>query len=212
MNIISNAPVVQVLQQLHQEASREFPKILKGLSKGVFRKLRPEDMKDAYIAISKGQGEFIYDFLVKKEAKNIIEFGTSFGISTLYLGAAAKQNGGKVITTEILPEKCKIARKNFEDANLSEYIEVREGDALQTLLDAPDEIDFLLLDGWNDLYLPLMKLLEPKLKKGAFIYTDNATFKSARPLMDYFYSHSGKYKSRSLYDEKGGSELTEYLG
>ena len=79
-------------------------------------KLRPEDMKDAYIAISRNQGIFLYDFLIQQKAKHIVEFGTSFGISTLYLGAAAKVNGGQVITTELLANKCKIARANFEKA------------------------------------------------------------------------------------------------
>ncbi|MEN0048122.1 MAG: class I SAM-dependent methyltransferase [Bacteroidota bacterium] len=210
MNTISYPKVISTLNQLHYEASREIGKIAKGLSKGIFRKLRPEDMKDTYIAISRQQGAYIYDLLIERKAKHIVEFGTSFGISTLYLGAAAKKNGGKVITTELLPEKCKVAQQNFEQANLLEVIDLREGDALKTLQDVETGIDFLLMDGWNDLYLPLLKLLEPKFRKGTLIYTDNASMRSAKAFIQYIRSNN-QYKSVRLKDDKGGSELSEYL-
>lgn len=209
---IQDQTILQTLNKLHSESAQEFPKIMKGLSKGIFRKLRPEDMKDAYIAISPSQGAFIYNLLIEKKAKNIIEFGTSFGISTLYLGAAARANEGKAITTEILPEKCKVALENFEQAGLSDYIELREGDAMETLKETPSPIDFLLLDGWNDLYLPLLKLLEPRFKTGILIYIDNASFRSAMPLMDYFRSNPDLYKSVGNFADKGGASLVEFVG
>lgn len=208
MRKIKDFRIQQTLNRLHNESSQEMGKIIRGLSKGIFRKLRPEDMKDAYIAISRNQGEYLYDLLIEREAKNIVEFGTSFGISTIYLAAAAKQNGGKVITTELLAEKCAVAQQNFEEAGLSDVIELREGDALRTLQHLDGDIDFLLMDGWNDLYLPLLKQLEPAFKDGTIIYTDNASFKSAKPYLDYIYSRPDKYKSQRVADDKGGSELT----
>ena len=212
MQKITDTNIIQTLNKLHQEASQQGFTLLKGLSKGIFRKLKPEDMKDAYIALSREQGEYIYDLLVKSNAKHIVEFGTSFGISTLYLGAAAKENDGQVITSELLPEKCQIAQQNFIEAGLQDWIELREGDALETLKDIKSGIDFLLLDGWNDLYLPLMKTLEPKFKKGTLIYTDNAAFPSAKPFLNYLKSNPEKYKSGRIDGVKGGSELTEFLG
>ncbi len=211
MNYIVDSSIVNTLLRLHKAASSQGFVLLKGLSRGIFRKLQPEDMKDAYISISQSQGEFLYDLLLDKQAKNIVEFGTSFGVSTIYLGAAAKKTGGKVITSELLPEKCAVAQQNFEEAGLSEMIDLREGDALETLKDVPDGIDFLLLDGWNDLYLPLFQILEPKFKKGTLIYTDNASFRSAQPFMEYLRANPQKYRSQRLHDEKGGSELTEYV-
>ncbi len=213
MYTITDNSIQNTLNDLHRQSSNEMPKIMKGLAKGIFRKLRPEDLGEAFIAITRKQGEFIYDLLLRRNAKNIVEFGTSFGISTIYLGAAAKQNDGQVITTELLANKCRVAEQNFERAGLSDVIELREGDALETLKkDLPKSIDFLLLDGWNELYLPLLKLLEPFFKKGTLIYTDNASFRSAKPLLEYFKGNESKYKSSRLYDEKGGSELTEYIG
>ena len=208
---ITDQQINQTLNRLHAEASSQGFTLLKGLSKGIFRKLRPEDMKDAYIAISRNQGQFLYDLLIQKQAKHIVEFGTSFGISTLYLAAAAKATGGKVITSELLAEKCRIAADNFKEAGLSHWIDLREGDALKTLKDVEDGIDFLLLDGWNDLYLPLLKILEPKFKKGTLIYTDNASFPSAKPFLNHLKAHPDKYQTERLQDDKGGSELTKYM-
>lgn len=101
MNTISNKETTKTLNKLHRESASEKLTIIKGALKGVFRKLRPSDMKEAYIAITREQGEYIYDLLTHKKAKNIVEFGTSFGISTIYLGAAAKK-----ITDTLLPRSC----------------------------------------------------------------------------------------------------------
>lgn len=68
---------------------------------------------DKYIPIVPQQGAFLYMQALAKGAKNIVEFGTSYGISTLYLAAAAKKNGGRVITTEHLPHKAEAARRHF---------------------------------------------------------------------------------------------------
>ncbi|MEO0473819.1 MAG: class I SAM-dependent methyltransferase [Bacteroidota bacterium] len=208
---IQDQQVLNTLLRMHQEASSQGMVIAKGLSKGIFRKLRPEDMKDAYIAISRQQGEFLYDLLYQRKARNIVEFGTSFGISTLYIAAAARQNAGRVITTELLPEKCKVAQANIDEAGLGQWVDLREGDAMQTLGNLQEPIDFLLLDGWNDLYLPLTRMLEPLLQPGCLIYTDNAAFPSAKPFLNYIRSKPEKYSSLRLQDDKGGSELTEVL-
>ncbi len=209
---IKDEKILNTLKRMHREASRQGFTIAKGLAKGIFRKLRPEDMKDAYIGLSREQGEYLYNLLLEKKARHIVEFGTSFGISTLYLGAAARLTDGQVITTELLPEKCKVARQNIAEAGLQDRIELSEGDAMKTLEDVKEGIDFLLLDGWNDLYLPLLEMLEPKFKKGTLIYTDNASFPSAKPFLNYLRSNPHKYKTGRVDQAKGGSELTEYIG
>ncbi len=208
---ISNKATIKTLDRLHKESSSEKLTIIKGALKGFFRKLRPSDMEDAYIAISKDQGEYIYDLLIREKAKNIVEFRTSFGISSIYLGAAAKENNGHVITTELLASKASIALQNFKDADVSSEIDLIVGDAIETLQNAPKNIDFLLLDGWNNLYLPLIKILEPKLKKGAYIYTDNINFSGSKSFIEYIKSHPKKYKTERLSESKGGVELTQFV-
>ena len=108
-------------------------------------------------------------------ARQVVEFGTSFGISTLHLAAGLRDNGGgRVITTEFEPSKIGRARENFVAGGLDDLIEIREGDALETLAhDLPEQIDIVLLDGAKSLYLPVLKLLEEHLRPGALIVADN---------------------------------------
>ena len=207
---IHSEKVKHTLNQLHNEASGELPSILKGLSKGIFRKLKPEDMEETFIAMNREQGLLIYKLIRAAKAKHIVEFGTSFGISTIYLAAAAKETGGKVITTELLASKAEKASLHFKMADLNDIIELRVGDAMETMIDIKEGIDFLLLDGWNDLYLPLLKLLEPKLADGCTIITDNANMPSAKPFLGYVRNHE-QYLSSPLKTSKGTTEFTVHI-
>ena len=109
-------------------------------------------------------------------ARTIVEFGTSFGISTLHLAAALRDNGGgRLIGSEFEPSKIARARANLGAGGLSDLVEIREGDALQTLArDLPNSIDLVLLDGAKSLYSPILSLLEGRLRGGARIVADNA--------------------------------------
>jgi predicted O-methyltransferase YrrM len=109
-------------------------------------------------------------------ARTIVEFGTSFGISTLHLAAALRDNGGgDLITSEFEPSKVARARHNLTTGGLTDLVEIREGDALQTLsVDLPDKIDLVLLDGAKALYPEILSLVESRLRPSAFIVADNA--------------------------------------
>jgi predicted O-methyltransferase YrrM len=135
-------------------------------------------MKAFHLAVSRDTGSMLYVLARATRARFIVEFGTSFGISTLHLAAALKDNGGgRVIGTEFEPSKVAQARANLAAAGLSDLAEIREGDALQTLAhDLPDTIDFVLLDGAKPLYLKVLALLEPRLREGALIVADNANW------------------------------------
>ncbi len=104
-------------------------------------------------------------------ARTIVEFGTSFGISTLHLAAALRDNGGgKLIGSEFEPSKVVRARDNIVAGGLSDLVEIRDGDALETLArDLPDSIDLILLDGAKGLYPEILALLEPRLHTGSLI-------------------------------------------
>ena len=135
-------------------------------------------LKDFHLAVSRETGSMLYVLARAIRARSIVEYGTSFGISTLHLAAALKDNGGgRLIGTEFEPSKVKRARENLTAAGLSDLVEIREGDAIQTLAhDLPDRIDFLLLDGAKTLYLRVLALLEPRLREGALIVADNANW------------------------------------
>ena len=133
-------------------------------------------MKDAHLAVSRETGSLLYMLARSTGARAIVEFGTSFGISILHLAAALRDNGGgRLITSEFEPSKVVRARENFLAGGPSDLIEIREGDALETLgRDLPEQIDLLLLDGAKGLYPAVLALVEERLRSGAFILADNA--------------------------------------
>jgi predicted O-methyltransferase YrrM len=133
-------------------------------------------MKDFHLAVSRETGVMLYMLARATGARTIVEFGTSFGISTLHLAAALRDNGGgRLIGTEFEPSKVVHARENLAAAGLSDLVEIREGDALETLAgDLPDIIDLVLLDGAKPLYPRILSLIEGRLRAGALIVADNA--------------------------------------
>lgn len=133
-------------------------------------------LKDFPLPVSRETGVLLYMLARSFEARRIVEFGTSFGISTLFLAAALRDNGGgRLITTEFEPSKIARAKHHLAEGGLLDLVEIREGDALQTLgADLPEAIDLVLLDGAKPLYRDVLDLLESKLSPGAFIVADNA--------------------------------------
>ena len=108
--------------------------------------------------ISRQGGELLYILVRAGRANSVLEFGTSYGISAVYLGAAVADNGtGHVVSTELNGAKVLAARANLEEARLAERVTILRGDARTTLKDIPGPIDFVLLDGWKDLYLPILR-------------------------------------------------------
>ena len=161
--------------------------------------------KTVYLAVAPDMGRFLYLTARTTAAQRIVEFGTSFGISTIYFAAAAKEIGGQVIGSELEPSKAARARANLEDAGLAAPVEIRVGDAMETLADVPAPIDLLFLDGWKDLYLPVLRMLEPKLAPGALVLADNIhTFPvELAPYVAYVSRSDGPYRSVVLPFESG---------
>ena len=133
-------------------------------------------MKDAPLAVSRPTANLLYMLARSCCARSIVEFGTSFGVSTLHLAAALRDNGGgKLIGTEFEPGKAERARNHLAEGNLADLVELRVGDALETLSrDLPESIDLVLLDGAKHLYTKVLSLLESRLRPGALIVADNA--------------------------------------
>ncbi|WP_342235921.1 O-methyltransferase [Inquilinus sp. OTU3971] len=135
-------------------------------------------LKDFPLAVSREAGALLYMLARGCGARTIVEFGTSFGISTLHLAAALRDNGGgRLITSEFEPSKVARAREHLTAGGVIDLVEIRVGDALQTLsVDLPDTIDLLLLDGAKALYPEILSLVEGRLRPGAFIVADNADY------------------------------------
>jgi predicted O-methyltransferase YrrM len=193
------------LQRLHTAAkgdlwkfARGIPAVALGLAKGVdvATSIAPY-LNTAFIPVSPDSGKFLYQVVLAAQARYIVEFGTSYAISTIYLAAAARQTQGRVIGSEIEPAKHAKATQNLRDAGLDDLVEVRLGDALQTFSDLPSGIEFVLLDAWKDLYLPMLDLLVPKLAPGAVIVADNIhTFRrSLRPYVERMQAPNSGFSS-----------------
>ncbi len=207
-NGLDDPHVANTLQKLHARARGDVWIFLRALpaaavakitGKNLFTALEPH-FKNAYIPVDPNQGKLLYVTARAIGAKTIVEFGTSFAISTIYLAAAARANGGRVIGTEMEPTKVKAARANVAEAGLAQFVDIREGDAMKTLATLEHEIDFLLLDGWKDIYLPMIKMLSPKMRAGAAVLADNIfTFKKTlRPYVAHMQDRTNGFESVTL--------------
>lgn len=158
-------------------------------------------LKDVWLPVSRNTAALLYMLARSTNAKAIVEFGTSFGISTLHMAAALRDNGGgRLITTEFEPSKVAKAREHLIEGGLDDLIEIREGDALKTLgSNLPAAIDIVLLDGAKALYNDVLDLVESRLRPGALIIADNADY-SPEYLARVRSPHSG-YLSTPFADD-----------
>jgi predicted O-methyltransferase YrrM len=172
-------------------------------------------MSDKLVALERDKAQLCYQLCRALRAKRVVEAGTSFGVSTLYLAAAVRDNvrddggTGVVIGTEYEREKAKAARANFAEAGLSEWIDLREGDLVETLKDVGGPVDFMLLDIWTEMARPALELVSPALRAGAIVVADNTTsFRDAYG--DYFaFLNDPKNRFRTLtLPFAGGFELS----
>jgi len=168
-------------------------------------------LSDKMVALDRDKAEFCYLLCRSMRASRVVEAGTSFGVSTLYLAAAVRDNqveNGVVIGTEFEPNKIDIARANFEQAGLSEFIELREGDLRETLQDIGGAVDFLLVDIW-EVARPALELVSPSLRPGAIVACDNTAVDvdEYREYFEFVNDPKNRFRTMTVPFE-GGFELT----
>ncbi|AFT69541.1 O-methyltransferase family 3 [Alloalcanivorax dieselolei B5] len=185
MTSLTTAPLENLISRLFAEADAATSPALQTFtdeeratlnsSKVHYRQLYGR-LKDLWLPVSPETGRLLYMLVRSAHARNIVEFGTSFGLSTLHLGAALRdEGGGRVISTEFESTKVERARAHVTEAGLDDLIEIREGDALNTLsMGLPEQIDLLVLDGAKALYPDILDLVESRLGPGAWIVADDA--------------------------------------
>jgi predicted O-methyltransferase YrrM len=202
---INSPRVSNVLDTLYAEAARSDPRIRRAARNSI-RTARTEaehyynNLREAFIPVWPEFGNLLYTLARSSRARNVVEFGTSFGISTIYLASAVRDNGdGRVITTEFVPEKAERAKKNLAAAGLANWVDIRIGDARETLsAGLGTKVDMLFLDGAKGLYLPVLKLLEPRLRKGAIIASDNTDQDRLKGFLKYVRSQRNGYLSSAM--------------
>ncbi|PQM45961.1 hypothetical protein C1Y40_03873 [Mycobacterium talmoniae] len=147
---------------------------------------RADAFSEFYIPVTPEAGRLLYSLVRAARPATVVEFGMSFGISAIHLAAAVRDNGtGRVITTELSDTKIAAAKENFAGAGLDDVITVLAGDALTTLAELDGTVDFVLLDGWKELYLPVLQLLEPRLSPGTLVVADNTEMEGTQAYLDY---------------------------
>jgi predicted O-methyltransferase YrrM len=200
-----NSEVESVLSRLYAEASendrqveREEEAAVKASKDGRLDEETLASIQNrTFMAVAPEVGRFFYLLVRTYKPSRIVEFGTSFGLSAIHLAAALRDNGsGQIITTEQSSEKASRAAQHFEQAGLSDLIELRHGDAFETL-QGVEKIDMLVLDGWKPLYLPLLQKLEPVLAPHCLVVADDVISLSAKmaPYLNYVRNKANGYLS-----------------
>ncbi|MGH3394600.1 MAG: O-methyltransferase, partial [Streptosporangiaceae bacterium] len=173
---------------------------------------RADALQDIYMPVSAEGGRLLYALVRACRPETVVEFGTSFGISTIHLAAAVTDNGsGRVVGTELSNRKARAAWENLDQAGLSGVVTILDGDALETLASVPGPIGLVLLDGWKDLCLPVLRLLEPRLAAGAVVVGDDSSFPSMASYLAYVRDPGNGFVSVE-FPVEDGMEISSWAG
>jgi predicted O-methyltransferase YrrM len=197
MSVVQDPKLERLLAALHARSDEQVAAMNEYYAERA-KEARPpteEEIKafrsDKLVALDRNKAEFCYLLCRANNVRRIVEAGTSYGVSTLYLAAAVRDNvreaggNGVVIGTEYEPEKARAARAHFEQANLSRFIDLREGDLRETLKQIDGPVDFMLVDIWIAMARPALELVTPRLRPGAIVVCDN-TEQHRSTYADYF--------------------------
>jgi predicted O-methyltransferase YrrM len=204
MNTLASERVRAVLDRLFTAAAIDSESHVDRPLAEMSSQERADALATQYMPISEPGGKLLYGLIRCARPSTVIEFGTSFAISTIYLAAAVADSGaGHVYTTELNLAKVETARANLVEAGLGDHVTVLPGDALETLAGIPGPIGIVLLDGWKDLYVPVLKSLEDRLAPGALVVADDSTFPSMAGYLAYIRDPANGYVSVDFPVEDG---------
>jgi predicted O-methyltransferase YrrM len=181
--VITRAEVQQRLNDLHRAAKKDrwrflglilknLPILITGNKSALFKshEAKAKTLKNIYISVSPAEGMLLYTLARSLGAKRIIEFGTSYGISSIYLTAAVIDNGGgEFFGSELDANKCDFVNRMLSQIGFSDIARIIQGDALETFKSVSGNWDLLFLDGWKDLYLDVFKMMENKIRVGGVV-------------------------------------------
>lgn len=169
------------VKKQHQQSSKQLKQLLPLMLKYAFSRvvrkelnLDSQALKGFSLAIDPAQGRLLYSLVLANKPNVVIEYGTSFGISSLYIAQALKKNNiGKLYGSEIESEKIDVAKRNLEQCHLESLVDIKQGDVLQTFKSFEHTIDMIFMDGFPKLNYDILKMLEPKMAPGCMIVTDD---------------------------------------
>ena len=210
-NTLVNPTVATALDRMYREAADQMATLTQ---KGTeFARLasasaqeRADALSDFYLPVTPDAGRLLYALVRAARPGTVVEFGMSLGISAIHLAAAVRDNGsGRVVTTELSAAKVAAAKTTFAEVGLDGVITVLEGDALQTLESLDGGVDFVVLDGWKELYVPVLELLEPRLSPGTLVVADNTSMAELAPYLEHLRDPANGYVSVSFPARDGDS-------
>jgi len=222
--LILGSPVDELVDRLYEQSAGQAQELMAFFSARAeepsfdwnrFDARTNQFLSDKLVALDRDKAEFCYQVCRALGARRVVEAGTSFGVSTLFLAAAIRDNlrqiggNGVVIGTEYEPQKARAARAVFAEAGLSHFIELREGDLRDTLVDVDPPIDFLLIDIWTPMARPALELLAPRLRDGAVVICDNTEqFRDAYREYFEFVDNPANHLHTMTLPFQGGLEFT----
>src|ERR1700761_902240 len=202
-NTLQDPKVATVLDRMYAESTSQMSQLRERrgqFDRPMTTQERTEAMSEFYIPVTPEAGRLLYSLVRSTRPAIVVEFGMSFGISAIHLASAVRDNGaGRVVTTELSTSKIAAAKKTFADTGLDDVITILEGDALSTLESLDGPVDFVLLDGWKALYLPVLELLEPRLHAGVLIVADNTSAQYTQPYLDRVRNPGNGYVSFNFH-------------
>ncbi|OEZ59099.1 O-methyltransferase [Duganella sp. HH105] len=161
------------------------------------------------LAVSPEMGRFLYSLALMRRPARILELGSSYGVSTLYFASALRQIGkGEIIATELDALKCKALLENLRAAGVQSWVDLREGDVFDAVGQLEGTFDMIFMDVWASLYLDLFRKIEPFLKPGSVVITDNMYTAEEEVLAFKRYLSGNPAYSSITLDFESGVELT----
>lgn len=208
-NTLASPKTAALLSRLFAEADARDPVVLARIQKEAESRFEGQRyapalapmFDEAYMPVPPEVGQLLYVLARARRPNRIVEVGTSYGVSAIYLAAALMDNAeGRLITTELSDMKATAAHANLASLGLEPRVEIRRGDAFETLKRLDQPVDLLFLDGWKDFYLPLLKQLEPMLGRGALVIGDDTKLFPDRlaPYLNYVRNPENGYQSADL--------------
>jgi predicted O-methyltransferase YrrM len=161
--------ITSVLDEYHRRMESERPRMRRAAEDGTFAQVIDEFL----LPVGPDSGRLINILARSLKAPTILELGTSYGYSGIWLADAARASGGRVITMELSEKKSDYAREMSNKAGLADFVDFRVGDAVKMIGELSQGVDFVLVDLWKALYVPCLEAFYPKLKPGAIVVSDN---------------------------------------
>ena len=165
-------PRVAAVFARYDERHRRELEATRDLPPGSFGARRDEFL----LPVGADVGEFLRVLAIGRRPERILELGTSYGYSTLFLADAARECGARVVTTDVDADKQAYARERLAEAGLADHVEFRCGDALEIVAADPGPFGLVLLDIWKTLYVACFEAVYPKLAEEGIVISDNMIY------------------------------------